>query len=95
MFEWLEHGPEHRKVLGLSPGQGHVAGLQVRTQALVGAVREAINQGNQLMRVSYIDVSLSLSPLPPFHSLRKSMGKNIYPLVSINKKQTRKQKKLE
>ena len=56
--KWIEHQPENQKVAGTIPSQGIHLGC--RPGCLLGACER------QLINVSFIIVSLSLSPSPPF-----------------------------
>ena len=58
-LSWLEHCPINRKVAGPIPWSGNMSRLQVRS-----LVREH-SEGNQLMLLSRISVSLPLSPSLP------------------------------
>lgn len=77
--QWSEHWPAHWRVTGLIPRSRACMYLGCRfNPSLVSASA----QGNQLMCLSPVNVSLS-SSLPSFHSLYKSTEKK-NPRVNIN-----------
>ena len=81
-LSWLEHLPVHKKVVGLTPGQGTYLGWRLDPQS--GRVPEASDQ----MFLSYTNVSFCLTLL---FSLSPKINENISSSEDLKTKEINKQ----